>query len=61
MICEYQIVKGSEEKIQLFERRVNTFIQDGWEPLGSVTCVQPNDYGGSYYILYRQTMVRRVE
>ena len=53
MMKEYQIVKGSEGNIRVFERRVNSFIRDGWEPLGSVTCVW---VVGD--VLYRQAMVK---
>jgi hypothetical protein len=48
---EYQIVKGSEEKLHVFERRMNSFIRDGWEPIGGIACVGKG--------LYRQAMIRR--
>jgi len=53
---DYMIVKGSEQALHVFERRVNSFINDGWEPLGGIAC---SDIVGD--ILYRQAMVRRVE
>ncbi len=52
---EYMVVKGSEQALNVFERRVNSFMHDGWEPLG-ITCVHITDD-----ILYRQTMTRQPE
>jgi len=60
---DYMIVKGSEQALNVFERRVNSFINDGWEPLGGVVCINVATKVSfpDHDILYRQAMVRRLE
>ena len=53
MATEYQVVRA--KSIAVLETRVNTAIENGWEPIGGV-CEGVNEFDGEAYLM--QAMVR---
>ena len=58
---EYTIVSASHDMYQpsqQLEREVRAMIQEGWEPVGSVSHTVAHSFGGKFYHYMNQAMRR---